>query len=98
MQHLHISHALISVVLRPLLHMLQCSIQEEIMSDSTTNTHARPSALLGIFGRVFTALTANYGAALSYGNLNRFSDDQLSDLGLTRYDLPRAAASDILNR
>lgn len=50
----------------------------------------------GLFARLYIAITA--GAWLSFNNLARFSDARLADLGLTRFDVPRAAAADILYR
>ncbi len=69
------------------------------MTAKTNSTHfsaRRPSAVVGFFARLYLAVTD--GASLSFSNLGRLSDAHLADIGLTRFDVPRAAAADILNR
>lgn len=69
------------------------------MTVSTTNTEFAPRTVSGfrdVISRFFSGLGSGYSAYLAYNNLNRMSDRQLADIGLTRIDIPRAAAADIL--
>lgn len=69
------------------------------MTVSTTNTtfaaprHRRFGAGLA---RAFQSLRAGWVAHRTYNELSRLSDQQLEDIGLTRADVPRAAAGEIL--
>lgn len=72
------------------------------MTFFTTNPAASDGTALQGAARVaadlFHGLAAGYGAYLSYSKLDRMSDRQLAERGLTRADVPRAAASGILGR
>ncbi len=68
---------------------------------STNSATSVGSSLQGaarVAADLFHGLAAGYGAYLAYTRLDRMSDRQLAEMGLTRSDVPRAAASGILNR
>ena len=53
-----------------------------------TNRNRTTAPMFGFFARAYLALTSVSG--LSFSNLGRLSDAHLADLGLTRFDVPRA--------
>ncbi len=68
------------------------------MTVSTTNTDFTAPANSGVWASVtnfFTGLGNGYRAYRTFNELNRLNDRQLADIGLTRSDVPRAAAKEI---
>lgn len=81
--------------------MLQCSKRGIYMTDFTANNTWIGRQSLASFGAtirrvsgLFSGLTAGYRTYEAYTKLDNMSDAQLAARGLTRRDLPRAAAAE----
>ncbi len=69
------------------------------MTVSTTNTAfaaPRHRRFRSGLARTLQGLRSGWSAHRTYNALSRLSDEQLEDIGLTRADVPRAAAGEIL--
>ncbi|MCG6901269.1 MAG: hypothetical protein LJE68_01175 [Rhodobacter sp.] len=70
------------------------------MTDFTANSsvsHPRGFALLPWIAQFFRGLTSGYQAYRTYERLSRKNDSELAAIGLTRADLPRVAAEELLD-